>query len=185
LARDLREECLSEAARILRDEGAEHLSLREVARRLGVSHQAPYRHFPSKDALVAELVRRAYADFARHLSAGPELSDPHAALADMGRRYLAYAAANPFEYRLMFAMPLPDPAQHPEMLAEAHAAFDLLRHAIGRIHTGERVSADALFVWSTMHGLASLVGADVIGRLGLGDVRAEDLVLEQIGRGLG
>ena len=39
------------------------------------------------------------------------------------------------------------------------------------------MSADALFVWSTMHGLASLVGADAIGRLGMGAVRAEDLVL--------
>lgn len=187
MTRDLREAILTEAAHILRDAGPDQLSLREVARRLGVSHQAPYKHFASKDAVIAELARRAYAAFARHLEGASDDGDPHAALADMGRRYLQYAATHAFEYRLMFSMPLPDPAHHPEMLAEAHAAFDLLRDAIGRLdgRSSERLRVDALYVWSAMHGLAALLQSDVIVRLGLGSgVEVAEQVLARIEPGL-
>ena len=53
---NLREACIAEAFRIIEDAGLEALSLREVARRLGVSHQAPYKHFPSRDHIVAEIL---------------------------------------------------------------------------------------------------------------------------------
>ncbi|MFX4450801.1 TetR/AcrR family transcriptional regulator, partial [Acinetobacter baumannii] len=52
------------------------LSLRDVARRLGVSHQAPYKHFPSRDHILAEVVGRAYASFAAHLEKRPRSDDP-------------------------------------------------------------------------------------------------------------
>ncbi|MCG8692745.1 MAG: TetR/AcrR family transcriptional regulator, partial [Minwuiales bacterium] len=65
--KDLREACVREALAIIDTSGVEELSLREVARRLGVSHQAPYRHFPSRDHILAEIVTRAFESFARYL----------------------------------------------------------------------------------------------------------------------
>jgi AcrR family transcriptional regulator len=67
---ELPEACVTEALAIIRDVGIENLSLREVARRLGVSHQAPYRHFPSRDHLLAEVVDRCFRDFDAALGTG-------------------------------------------------------------------------------------------------------------------
>ena len=63
----LREACLTEALDAIREKGVEALSLRDVARRLKVSHQAPYKHFSSKDHLLAEVISRCLRDFADHL----------------------------------------------------------------------------------------------------------------------
>ena len=57
----MREACVEEALAIVGEAGLEALSLREVARRLHVSHQAPYKHFPSRDHILAEVVGRAFA----------------------------------------------------------------------------------------------------------------------------
>jgi len=58
---DLRERCVTEALAIIQEQGVEQLSLRDVARRLGVSHQAPYKHYANRDALLAEVVARELA----------------------------------------------------------------------------------------------------------------------------
>ena len=73
---DLREACLVEAMAIIEQEGLEKLSLREVARRLGVSHQAPYRHYPSRDHLLVEVMRRCFRDFATFLDDRAKEDDP-------------------------------------------------------------------------------------------------------------
>jgi AcrR family transcriptional regulator len=127
---DLREACVQEALAIIDQSGLEALSLREVARRLGVSHQAPYRHYPSRDHLLAELVRRAFAAFAAHLDARPRHTDPAADLAAMGHAYLDYAARHPLQYRLIFGTPLPPAQDHPGMMDKGRYAFGLLEAAV-------------------------------------------------------
>ena len=75
--RKLRDECVNEGLSIIAEGGVEALNLREIARRLNVSHQAPYKHFPSRDHVLAEIVSRAFAAFASRLDARPRSSDPH------------------------------------------------------------------------------------------------------------
>lgn len=168
--RHLAEACVAEAMAIIGDSGLEALSLREVARRLGVSHQAPYKHYPSRDHLIAELVRRAFLDFAEYLDARPVAGDAATDLAGMGAAYLQYASEHPLHYRLMFGTPLPDPADHPAMMDAARHAFTLLRGCLHRMRPGAGTAAvdrDALFVWSCMHGTASIMQTPVIATLGL------------------
>lgn len=172
--RDLREACLNEALAIIEHEGVERLSLRDVARRLGVSHQAPYRHFPSRDHILAEIVARAFEGFARHLDAHAESNEPDRDMHLMGEAYLDFATKHPLQYRLMFATPLPDAAAHPEMMANARHAFDLLLRALrrkavkqGLSSTEEDIVLDALFIWSGLHGLASLRNSSAFDTLGL------------------
>lgn len=164
--------CVAEALAIIEDQGLEGLSLREVARRLGVSHQAPYKHFPSRDHLLAEVVARAFASFAAALDARDRSEDATGDLRAMGIAYLRYALTHPLQYRLMFGSPLPDPERHPAMLARARHSFTLLRDALTRLvraHGHEprpdRIDADALFVWSTMHGLASALQTSALASL--------------------
>ncbi len=161
--RDLREACIAEALAVIERDGVEALSLREVARRLGVSHQAPYKHYPSRDHLLAEVVRRAFAAFAAHLDARPRAKDPFDDLHAMGRAYLDYALRHPLQYRLMFGTPLPDAEAHPDMMGDGRHAFGLLKSAIAALDAARPEAArpadprqDALLVWSMLHGLASI-----------------------------
>jgi AcrR family transcriptional regulator len=189
---DLPEACVTEALAIIRDVGIENLSLREVARRLGVSHQAPYRHFPSRDHLLAEVVDRCFRDFDAALGAGHDTGDPAADLAALGRLYLDYAARHPLEYRLMFGARLPDPREHPEMLEKCCAAFDQLRGSVARLigapAESDAVALEAMFVWSTVHGLASILETEAMAGLGIDEPvqrAVSEHVLSRIGRGLG
>lgn len=188
----LKEACLQAAREVIADEGVEHLSMRDVARRLNISHQAPYRHFASRDHLLAEIMRRCFVDFSEHLDGRTLCGDAQADLASMGWAYLDYAARKPLEYRLMFGTPWPEPAQHPELIAEALHAFDLLRNSLrATVPEGAQAAAQidhqAMFIWSTLHGLASLTQADVMPHLKLAPGAAQGLhteVMAAIGRAL-
>lgn len=194
IKRNLREDCVREARAIVSEEGLEKLSLREVARRLNVSHQAPYKHFPSRDHILAEIVARAFEAFAAHLDRRPRTGEAHQDMGAMGRAYLEYALQHPLDYRLMFGTPLPEPAEHPDMMRKARHAFELLKQALrdvrreeGRAASAEDIEMDALFVWSTMHGLAGIMGGRSLCQMDVSDAviaRTPDHVLGRIGAAL-
>ncbi|MEO0595675.1 MAG: TetR/AcrR family transcriptional regulator [Chloroflexota bacterium] len=159
---DLREAIIETALAIIESDGLEKLSLRQVARQIGVSHQAPYKHFANRDHILAEVVQRTFDDFASYLDVHPTSDDPRADMAQMGRAYVQYALSHPTQYRLMFGTPLPDAQAFPEMMVSARHAFDLLKACIQRLpndaqKSAQQIELDALFVWSTMHGLTSLL----------------------------
>jgi AcrR family transcriptional regulator len=161
------------ARQVIAERGIEHLSLRDVARRLGVSHQAPYKHFESRDHLLAEVIRRCFQHFARYLDERPRHESPEADLASLGQRYLRYAQRHRLEYRLMFGTTWPEPAVHPALVLDAVHAFDILRSVLRRLHEAapaqrKQVDLDALFIWSTLHGLSSIAQSDVMAHLRLG-----------------
>jgi AcrR family transcriptional regulator len=176
---DLKEACIQAARVVIAEKGIEGLSLRDVARKLGVSHQAPYRHYPSRDHLLTAIMQRCFEDFAAFLD---QASKAHAsdALLGMGLAYMRFAAEHPLEYRLMFGTPWPEAAAHPELVRHAVHAFDLLRHHVQQ-QLQQRASAtqsdmlallaqaelQALFIWSAMHGLASIQQAHVMQHLAL------------------
>lgn len=169
---ELKEACIAAAREVIAEQGIEALSLRDVARRLGVSHQAPYKHYPSRDHLLAEVLRRCYEDFARQLDARPRFEVPEQDLGSLGEAYLRYAAAHPLEYRLMFGTPWPPAAEHPDLVRAAAHAFDVLRGVLRRLHgsgaaKSARVDLDAMFIWSCMHGVASIGQGDVVAQLRL------------------
>lgn len=170
----LREDIVCEALAIVEADGLEKLSMREVARRLGVSHQAPYKHFASRDHILAEMVGRAFQAFADYLDAGPTSGVAHEDMGRMGAAYLSYANEYPLNYRLMFGTPLPDPSQHPAMMEKARHAFSMLQKAASDMHAqagrdvpADAVAQDALYVWATLHGLAAILHGDTVQTLGL------------------
>lgn len=188
---ELREACVKEALHVIGESGVESLSLREVARRLGVSHQAPYKHFASRDHILAEVVRRAFADFASYLEARPRSEDPDEDLAAMGRAYLAYALENPLHYTLMFETRKPDPSSHPAMMSQAKHAFALLVNGLRRLPfrgAADPAELDALFIWSSLHGLASILKGQLLETLEMPPAMVEQaapFMLGRIGRALG
>lgn len=171
---NLKEAAIDEAFDIIARHGVEKLSLREVARRLGVSHQAPYKHFPSRDHILAAVVSRCYREFAQHMETCSTADDTFEGLRSIGTAYLTFAREHPLKYRLMFGSPLPPLGEHPDMVAEAAKAFGLLKHKLERlpvVPTGvaetNRATHDAVYVWATIHGIASLMQSDALGTLNL------------------
>lgn len=165
----LKEACVQAAREVIAEKGVEGLSMRDVARRLDISHQAPYRHFPSRDHLLAEIMRRCFEDFADFLDQNAN-AHPEDALRGMGEAYMTYAARKPLEYRLMFGTPWPEPAAHPELVKHAVHAFDVLRQNLLRKH-GDKKDAkkqaelEAMFIWSALHGLATIAQSNVMQHL--------------------
>jgi AcrR family transcriptional regulator len=155
-----------------------------------VSHQAPYKHFPSRDHILAEAVRQAFAHFASHLDARPMTGEPWADLGAMGHAYLSYALEHPLHYRLMFGTPLPDPLEHPAMMEQARHAFQLLRDAVSHL-PGRQAPAelDAMFVWAVMHGTAGILHGQALEHLslpaGMFEREGVPAIFERISRGLG
>ncbi|MEO1459172.1 MAG: TetR/AcrR family transcriptional regulator [Pseudomonadota bacterium] len=188
--KDLRQACLAEAYGIVAESGPEKLSLREVARRLGVSHQAPYKHFPSRDHILAEIIARSFRDFAAFLNRRSATPSGEADLCAMGRAYIDYAREKPLNYRLMFNTALPPAAEHPEMMADARHAFSILHERLRRAHApldaagARRVKFDALYIWSTLHGLASILESDVLPSIDFSEDElreAAEQVLDRLG----
>jgi len=193
--RNLREDIIREALAIVEADGLEKLSMREVARRLGVSHQAPYKHFASRDHILAEMVGRAFSAFADYLDSRPRTDAAHDDMGQMGSAYLGYATEHPLNYRLMFGTALPDPADHPAMMQQARHAFSLLQHKVAALHTqagrtvsAEAIALDALYIWATLHGLAGILHGDAVQTLGLEpDVlaRAPEETMARVGGAFG
>jgi hypothetical protein len=109
------------------------------------------------------------------------------AMRQLGLGYLGYAKAHPLEYQLMFSTPLPSPEAYPEMIARR--AFGILRDTLAALphRRTRRATADALFVWSTMHGLASIMKTNLGAELGLTDAAIPKMsrhVLDMVGKAL-
>jgi AcrR family transcriptional regulator len=169
---ELRDACIVAAQEVIAERGIENLSLRDVARKLGVSHQAPYKHYPSRDHLLAEVMRRCFQRFAAHLDARQRFDDPAQDLESLGLQYLSYAQEHPLEYRLMFSTTWPESAEDMDLVTDATHAFDVLRGVLRRMHGDsaamrEAVELDALYIWSTVHGLAGVMNGQCIDKLGL------------------
>ncbi len=188
---DLKDGIVDEAFRVIEDKGVDQLSFREIARRLGVSHQAPYKHFPSRDHILAAVIARSFESFAEHLQARLGSDEPFEDLGHMGLAYLEFAKAHPLRYRLMFNTRLPDGNEHPEMLAQAQHAFSLLRERLESMDLrdpqhdiADPLKHDALFIWSALHGLASLMQSDATATIGL-DEEEKEIAVERLMRRLG
>jgi len=153
---DLRNGLLQAARAILEEESLSALTLRAVARKAGVSHAAPYRHFPNHEALLVELsiegfdeLREAIAEAAK--AQGTE-SDK---IATIGAAYMRFVAQRPALARLMFGGQLPNRDQFPSLEQKADAIGAEIGAALHDTALG-------LAVWSAIHGLAMLVLENVI-----------------------
>ncbi len=179
----VREACIQEALNIIATDGIENLSLREVARRLSISHQAPYKHFPNREDLLAEVIGRAFDDFATFLHSRPVAEHPQQDLGEIGQRYLTYARVKPLQYRLMFETPFPNLHRHAGLEQKATAAFGLLHDAIRRLRGNDNPEANrelALFAWSTVHGLASITTNGALPAIGISAPDAQARAVEHV-----
>jgi len=103
---DLRAALLRAALELLAERGEAGISLREVARRAEVSHNAPYRHFADREALLAALAEQGFSELLVRLQVAADGLAAAQRLAALGRCYVAYALEQRGLFRLMFASAL-------------------------------------------------------------------------------
>lgn len=153
---DLRNGLLEAARSILEEESLAALTLRAVARKAGVSHAAPYRHFPNHEALLVELSIEGFDELRESLvEAAKAQGGESDKIANIGATYMRFVAHRPALARLMFGGQLPNRDQFPQLGLKA----DSIGQEIGNaLHD----SALGLAVWSAVHGLAMLVLENVI-----------------------
>ncbi|MEV1022145.1 TetR/AcrR family transcriptional regulator [Streptomyces sp. NPDC050264] len=163
----LREDIVDAAAALLDETGDERaITLRSVARKVGIAAPSIYPHFPDQPAIMLAVVRREFAALETHLrAASPEAgNDPRDRLYTLCRAYLGYAQDHPGRYRTMFGglwMPtLGDSSLTPEELTTLGAgAMQILVGALADCVTAGQSSAtdpelDAVALWVSLHGLA-------------------------------
>ncbi|WP_449063138.1 TetR/AcrR family transcriptional regulator [Planomonospora algeriensis] len=174
----LRRALLDGARDLLAERGAAAFSLSELARRVGVSTAAPYRHFADKDALLDALAEEGYVAFHAGLEAAARAAaDPGDRVVRLGVVYLRFAEETPALFEIMFR----DRPGRPS----GPATFELLVTAVGQaqdagaLPSGQPPVVLARTIWALLHGLAILVGQGGFSKLGIGESR-ERLVAESM-----
>lgn len=155
---NLREQLLLAGEEALSELTVDDVSLREIARRAGVSHAAPKHHFAGMGELLGEIAARGYVKFVEALDEASRQStqqDPAGRLMAMGRAYLRFAEANTATYSLMFGK-VGSMAITPSMAQSSMAAWDQLETAVADLVGKDEATSGALLVFSTVHGLAML-----------------------------
>ncbi len=158
---DLRAALIRGALELIREAGAEGLTLREVTRRANVSHTAPYRHFRDKEDLTAAIAEEGFGILAREMERAAEAKGaPRKRLVLGGRAYVAFALKRPEHFKVMFATNL-DAKRHPAARKAADTAFARLVALVtacqeaGQLRVGPALTL-ARIAWSQVHGIASL-----------------------------
>jgi AcrR family transcriptional regulator len=158
----LREEIITAASQVIAETGDDAaLTLRGVARRLGIAAPSIYRHFTDVDELKMAVVERSFAEFARARDAASgDGDDPAARLLARCRAYTAFAVANPGPYRYLFSQRAPtgDPARPRIGMPVFHALAESISRCqrAGLARAGDDPQWLAAQVWAALHGLVLL-----------------------------
>ena len=156
---DVRRLVLDAAIAIIELEGAESLSMREVARRAGVSHQAPYHYFGDRSGILAAISEEGFTGLAQAFRDVHETEMPAAKAGFIA--YLNFSRQHVGHFRVMFRNDICGVTTHALTQTAADSAFEELRLMVSRI-TGPEIDPNKAFtfaamLWSLSHGLATLV----------------------------
>ena len=153
---------LQAAVELIRETSVEKLSLRALARKVGVSQTAPYRHFKDKNHLLVEIAKDTFAEMVMVTTKelNPQQTPPQN-VCNCGRAYLQYAIDNPERYKLVFGPSIENRENYPDLMEAGMSSFAVLMNLVEQgIDSGDfldhcpKLLANAC--WTSMHGFASL-----------------------------
>lgn len=157
---DLRTTILDTAEALLETDGLAALSMREVARRAGVTHQAPYHHFADRETILAELVARGFDELGARLARANDRAarlSPRDLRIASAEAYVGFALDRPGVFRIMFRPEVCDPARFPAAREAGRRAHGELQRLVALLHGETAGPAYASAYWAQVHGLATLL----------------------------
>lgn len=179
---ELRRTILDASVEMVAEEGVRALSFRAVARKAGVSHQAPYHIFGNHRGILEAIAREGFSNLTKAMREGADARGPDAldALVGSGLAYVEYAWNNLGHFRVMFQESLVatrDPENPLEEALETHGTLrDLAAEAFDAGYgRGLDPEAMALVCWSCVHGLASLLNEGIVANKG--DLKGQTIKL--------
>ncbi|MGA8594226.1 MAG: TetR/AcrR family transcriptional regulator [Bryobacteraceae bacterium] len=175
---DSRKRILKAAVELMTNEGLAALSMREVARRAGVSHQAPYHYFENREAILAAIAEEGFKKFNATLEAASG-SNAVARLIAAGRAYIGFALSHPAHFQVMFRPELVNLDKYPSALAEANRGFAILQSLIDgmvkeKFLPRSRADGMVLLSWAFVQGLSGLLLEGPLARMAGDDLKSND-----------
>ena len=153
---DLRNTLIATAIQLLEQKGAE-LTLRHLARKVGVTPTAVYHHFKDKDALLAAVAEEGFTLLAGAMqAAGAREKSARDKLEAIGRAYVKFAVAHRGHFRVMFSTSLAAAWKKAPLSEISRASFMVLLEAVADVSGRAKAKDGAILGWSAMHGLAGL-----------------------------
>ena len=160
---DLKNALIKAGVEILAKEGVGGLSLRKVAQRAGVSHSAPYAHFPDKQSLIAAISTEGFNQLYNELEAAiyPHAKSPKKQLVEGAQVYVRFALKNSDTFKIMFSGVLEKEKDYPSFVEISSKTFKLVVEVVQACqHAGFLPTAPAnlmaVSVWGQVHGIVSL-----------------------------
>lgn len=161
---DLKAALLEAALQILREDGAQGLTLRALAGRAGVSQAAPYRHFPDRRALIAAVAEHGFAQLHAEMLSGVQSAsrtNPREGLRQVAVAYVKFGLGNPEMYRVMFGPEVAITDDLPLLRETARGVLGFVAEGIRQLQAAGLVRQGdawlmAIATWSTLHGLVML-----------------------------
>jgi len=157
----LKESAIEEGTRLLQENGVSKFSLREVARRLGVTPTALYHHFPDKEDLLAELARGGLGQFQEMLAAALQGAKPGDGLAAMGLAYIRFFAERPYYMDLLFRPATKQDESVRDIWTNTFQLVETNLLALGMSET--EAPLFGIWLWSGVHGLAGMLRDRILG----------------------
>lgn len=165
-SQDLRASLVAATVSMLRERHPSEISLRHVARHLGVSSGAPYHHFSDKLALLAAVALDGWTELRRALLAAQQAGSPANQIRGMSTAYLQFALTYPEHYGVMFLPELRDPVRFSELHATSFAALGQLVALVAegrkRPPDDPEVMTRVIAGWSLVHGFARLAAGGTL-----------------------
>jgi AcrR family transcriptional regulator len=169
---DLPRALLDAALHIVETQGTEALTLRAVARLAGVSQAAPYRHFASKEAILAAVAEDGFRSLMAAMQGSLDAcgEGPLGRLRAVGLPYVTFATSHPSHFRVMFGRERADRSAFPSLRQVATDTLGIVVEAIsdcqraGLARSEEPAANLALTAWSCVHGLSALLVDGVLDK---------------------
>lgn len=158
---DLKAALVEAGVEILRGNGPEALTLREVARRAGVSQAAPYRHFKDRRDLVAAVAERGFARLGEAMRLAMGAAGGRPGLRQVAEAYVRFGLENPAEYRVMFGPEVAVTDDLPALRETGRSVLGFVAEGLGGLQKAGLVGPGdpwlmAVATWATLHGLVML-----------------------------